>query len=316
VDWVPWTFGHEYLCLGVSWRTGAPGLDVVEIATGAAMQIPLMGRRLGLRSATPGRYCTGRYAFVNDTATEHVPCPEQRLAESGGQCPRCASRDEFRLVHHMHRAGQVSPALVRYMAQPHWVYIATFADAAGKVGTAADLRKKSRIDEQGAVMATYVARTSGGRDARNVEDAMTDVLAVAQTRRRSAKVAALASPSPREVVLADHVRMVDRAAELVEGISIGNAGVTAQREAWVVPAETQRFVMAPRSEGRVPYPHDLLAGEHGFYVEACAGQAILARTKSSEDEVRYVVDIGALKGSRVIAGSFVSPQSIVQSALF
>jgi hypothetical protein len=42
------------------------------------------------------------------------------------------------------------------MSQPHWLYIATFTHAASKVGTVAAPRRKSRLDEQGPLYATYL----------------------------------------------------------------------------------------------------------------------------------------------------------------
>jgi hypothetical protein len=88
---VAWTFGREYLCLGISLRTGVPHLDVVDVASDVSPAVALRGRRLGLRAGTSGRHCTGRYAFVGHTTTGHVPCPTQEPAARAAQCPRCAS---------------------------------------------------------------------------------------------------------------------------------------------------------------------------------------------------------------------------------
>lgn len=307
--------GDEYLCLGVSWRSGVPRLEVVDVATQVASRPELMNRWVGIRPTTPARFCAGRYAFVDGADTEHVPCPGQQLAEAGGQCRQCASQDEFRFIHQVHRGGHASSALRRYVSQPHWVYVATFADTSSKIGTAADQRKKSRVDEQGAVKASYVARTSDGRGARHVEEVLTQTLAIPQSLRRAAKVAALASPSPLEAIVAGHTRTVDRVVDLLGGMS-ASVGAATLVEEWTPPVEMAMFLNPPSSGGWAPYAHDLTAGEHGFHIDACAGQAVLARTKPSDDAVRYVVDIGALKGLRFLAGDFVSPDSSIQTALF
>ncbi|MEU6997287.1 DUF2797 domain-containing protein [Nonomuraea sp. NPDC046570] len=279
------------------------------------MKVPLRNRRLGIRVTAPERYCTGRYGFVDEIGTELVPCPAHQPAASGGQCAQCATRDEFRQAHHFHIGGSTSSALVRYMAQPHWLYIATFADATSKVGTAAELRKRSRVDEQGAAMASYVARTSDGKVARNVEDAITRALNVPQTKRRNAKVAALAAPAPRRDIAAQHARTVGQVSELLAGWD-HTAGLTPKAEPWTPPAGVDMFLDSPPAGGWARYPHDLQAGEHGFHVDACAGPAVLARTQPSDDATRFVIDLGGLKGLRITTGDFVSPESMTQSALF
>jgi hypothetical protein len=44
--------------------------------------------------------------------------------------------------------------------------------------------------------------------------------------------------------------------------------------------------------------------------------AILARTEPGDDSLRFVVDIGGLKGYRIVPGDFVSRESAIQTALF
>jgi Protein of unknown function (DUF2797) len=315
VESAAWRSGSTYLCQGVSWTTGEPCLDVVDVTSATAAKVPLFRRRIGLRAAAPGRFCIGRFAFVDETGTQNIPCPDQAPAADSDQCAQCAARDEFRFAHHFHTGGHAPPALVTYMAQPHWLYIATFGDATSKVGTAAHPRKKSRLDEQGAVLATYIAYAGSGRDIRIVEDSVTRNLSVPQTRRRSAKVAALADPLPRAQVLGAHTRLVTEAAALVDGRGRG-LDVRPVREDWVPPRETEPLLATPPSGGWVAYPHNLRDDEHGFFVDGIAGPAVLARTTESDDPLHYVVDLGVLKGCRVTAGDFVSPESQVQVALF
>lgn len=69
------------------------------------------------------------------------------------------------------------------MAQPHWLYLATFADGTTKVGTTAGPRKRSRLAEQGALFATYLAASPDGRRVRFLEDALTSRLGLTQTVR-------------------------------------------------------------------------------------------------------------------------------------
>ncbi len=79
------------------------------------------------------------------------------------------------------------------MDQPHWLYLATFADGATKVGTAAEPRKQSRLDEQGALFATYRTKSPNGHAVRHLEDALSHDLHVPQTVRAATKLKALAN---------------------------------------------------------------------------------------------------------------------------
>ncbi|MFD5478815.1 DUF2797 domain-containing protein [Streptomyces hawaiiensis] len=308
--------GSNYLCLGVSWRTGAPCLDLVSAADIAPVRVPLTGRFFGFRVESQLRYCTGRYAFSQETDTVHVPCPTHEPAEKGGQCARCASSDEFRFAHHFHTGGHAPQSLVRYMNQPHWVYVATFADGTGKVGTAANLRTKSRLDEQGAVVATYVAHTVDGRVARNVEDAITRHCGVPQTKSRSAKLNSLASPLPATQIAERHARLMDSVVPLVNDLARASSGVSCPGTPWKPPKEMEMIVMDPPTGGWPTYERSIADGEHGFYVDASCGQTALVRTQDSGHALRYLVDLGKLKGVRIVAGDFSSPDSAVQGALF
>lgn len=310
-----WADGHEYLCLGVSWVTGEPAFHVVDVATSETVRVPLRQRRLGIRVGTPGRFCVGRYGFGDRMDTRHVPCPGHRFAAEGDQCLECVAQDEFRFAHHFHVGGYAPAALTAYMSQPHWVYVATFADAISKVGTAADGRRKSRLDEQGAVMAAYVAWTPDGRAARMLEDAVTRELALPQSRRTAAKMAALAAPAPRAHILSHHEQVVARTAALVREMCRSIEAVSVS-DVWLPPADVKMFLGDALAGSRAPYPHDLTSGDHGFHVEACIGSATLVRIEPSEDAIRCVVDLGALKGARVVAGDFVSRESVVQASLF
>ncbi|MFE7935699.1 DUF2797 domain-containing protein, partial [Streptomyces sp. NPDC057456] len=239
-----WRLGCSYLCLGVGWRSGVPCVDLVEVSTTIPTRVPLVGQFLGFQVPSSLRYCTGRYAFAQESDTVHVPCPTHAQADKGGQCAECASRDDFRFAHHFHTGGHAPDALVRYMQQPHWVYIATFADGTSKVGTAASQRLKSRLDEQGAVVATCVAGTADGRIARNVEDAITRECDVAQTKSRLAKLSALAAPLPVQQLEKRHNELLDSVLALVESLALMSTGLRSLRTRWELPDEAKAILAA------------------------------------------------------------------------
>jgi hypothetical protein len=304
----------DQLVLGVAWSAGRPSLDLTSVRTGSRHRVPLLHRRLGLRVTTPGHFCTGWYGFVDGDGRLH-PCPDRALATTSSQCESCALRDQFRFAHQGHVGGYVPAALEPYLASPHWLYIATFADGISKVGTASEHRKRDRLDEQGPALASYVAHAANGRLVREAEDAVSRELQVPQHRRRAAKVAALAAPAAGHVVAERHRETAAQAARLIADTVRGPA-LCSLVEPWLPPAAMGALREPPPHGSWVPYPHPLTAGEHGWEIEACAGSSALGRTEPGEDAVRFLVDLGQLKGRRIVLGAFSSRPAEVQEAMF
>lgn len=297
----------EYVCHGVTWATGYPRLLLAPLPGGPLVYAEIMNQHLGYQTGT-GRWCTGRYQFADTVRVEAVVCPDRAPAEQGGQCTRCVGQDDFRFAHQVHHGGHVPEAVRRYVDQPHWLYLATFADGTTKVGTAAEPRKRSRLDEQGAMFATYLAKVDDGRAVRHLEDALTRRIGVPQTVRAAAKLQALADVRDLSTARAAHEKGVARAAEALTDMDI-----PAVLEAWAPPAEGERL-RSPGGE-RALYPHDLREGEHGFTPLSCVGSHVLA-VLDSDEGMAYLLDLGALKGCRIVLGPFSSPGTAVQSALF
>jgi hypothetical protein len=266
-----------------------------------------MNLRLGFSVGT-GRWCTGRYQFADTVRVEAVACPSRAPTEQGDQCPRCIRQDEFRFAHQFHQGGNVPEALRQYMEQPHWLYLATFADGTTKVGTAAEPRKQSRLDEQGALIATYLTRSPDGRAVRHLEDALTRGLQVPQAVRATTKLKALAKLTDLSAASTAHDDHVARAADALSAMNIPS-----MLDKWAAPAEGDRLRVAGRV--RVVYPHDLREAEHGFTVVSCVGTQVLA-VLDGDEEVEFVLDLGALKGRRIALGPFASPAVAIQDSLF
>lgn len=195
------------------------------------------------------------------------------------------------------------------MAQPHWLYLATFADGTTKVGTAAAPRKHSRLDEQGALVATYLAESPDGRAVRILEDTLARRLGLTQTVRAAAKLKALAAFRDMGPVHTAHKQHLEPAANALSDLNI-----PAVLEPWTPPSQG-KLLRTPHAD-RTPYPHDPREGEHGLTVLSCVGSNVLAST-DGDGELAYVLDLGALKGRRITLGTnFTSPPGVVQSALF
>ena len=304
----------EHIVLGVRWVERRRHLDLARLRSRRPARHPLRDRPLGLRVTTPGRFCTGWYGFV-DGVGQLLACPGGRRATTSAQCADCALRDQFRFAHQGHVGGYVPAELEPYLRQPHWLYIATFADGFSKVGTAAEGRKLARLDDQGPALAAYVACAADGRLVREAEDTLTRELSLPQHRRGAAKAAAVAHPAAADRVAARHAETVAQASRLLTD-TVWGPGLTVVQEEWPLPAAMGVLRLPPPRGSWVEYPHDLTTGSHGLLVEACAGAVALARTEEGPDAVPHVVDLSRLKGVRLLLGSYRSPAAEVQEAMF
>jgi hypothetical protein len=212
-------------------------------------------------------------------------------------------------MHDFHRSGIAPAGLRSYLAQEHWLYVATFADGASKVGTASSVRKWARLAEQGAVAAHYVARAQDGRVVRVLEDAVTAGAGLPQQVRSRAKAAALLAPLPGSRLRTINAALADGVRTLLAGSS--QDGFEPVREEWVPPATGDLLLTG---SPRHAYPHALDGGTHGLSVRSVLGGFALVRTDGTK--LDFVVDLGALKGKRIRFGDFSSAPSPVQDQLF
>jgi hypothetical protein len=216
--------------------------------------------------------------------------------------------DEFRFAHHSHSGGNVPLSLARYLDQRHWLYLATFANGMTKVGTASDVRKISRVDEQGAFVVTYVTDTPDGRTVRRLEDEVSTAVGLAQQVSRTAKLGGLTRPKPMDVLARHHQNLLGQVAEHAHRI----VGRQVSPEPWDPPPAYAPVIDA---HGRDRYGQGLGAGEHGLTIKGCAGPIVLV-TLRAESGVEFFADLGQTKGLRLTLGDFESPQQATQASLF
>ncbi|WP_026266467.1 DUF2797 domain-containing protein [Arthrobacter sp. 131MFCol6.1] len=310
----------RYLVHGVFWDSPAPGPVAAPGGRPPAMRLqdpdgtitalPLdAGTRLGFRLAAAGKHCLGHHLVHGPADRDHVLCPDQAAAAKGSQCGRCFVLDDSRLIHDFHRGGRVPPGLRAYLMQPHWLYVATFANGASKVGTASHLRKWNRLAEQGAVVARYVARAEDGRVVRLLEDMITREAGLPQQVRAAAKAAALLAPAAAVDLDALNGRLAGEVRTLLAGA--GGEGFAVVDERWVRP-ELSAKACAPAA--RHAYPHDLGAGAHGFRIDSLSGGIAVATLDGSGLE--FVVNLGQLKARVIELGDHGSDVPAVQESLF
>jgi hypothetical protein len=193
--------------------------------------------------------------------------------------------------------------------QPHWLYVATFANGASKVGTASDPRKWQRLAEQGAVAASYIARAADGRVVRILEDLVTRDGGLPQQVRSAAKAAALAAPAPADRLRSRNTALADDARRLLSGTD--EDGVEVVAETWSRPPLAARLCS---ESARHAYPHALDSGAHGFTLRSVCGSFVLATL--DDTDLDFVLDLGRLKGRTIELGQHSSEVPAVQEALF
>jgi hypothetical protein len=308
----------SYLVHGVFWpappespdTAAAPPVLRLQAPDGTFTETALNdGTRLGFRLAAEGKSCLGHHRVHGPGRRDHILCKGRSPSVRGHQCERCFVADDFRLMHDFHRGGGVPPGLRNYLMQPHWLYIATFASGASKVGTASDLRKWQRLAEQGAVAASYIARAADGRVVRILEDLVTRDGGLPQQVRSAAKAAALAEPAPADQLNSRNAALADDARRLLPGAD--EDGFEVVTETWTRPRLAGRLCSGT---ARHAYPHALDSGAHGFTIRSVCGSFVLATLDASDLE--FVLDLGRLKGRTIELGRHSSEVPAVQEALF
>jgi hypothetical protein len=290
---------------------GSPALRL-QALPGEGASVPLTaGTALGFR-VLEGLWCLGHSKVHGPRDRTHVPCPDDAAAERGRQCGRCFARDDSRLMHDFHRGGSVPPGLRSYLMQPHWLYLATFAGGATKVGTASAVRKWQRLAEQGAVRASFVAHAEDGRVVRILEDLVTRELGTVQLIRSSAKAASLLDPLADVELCAINNRAAARTRELLGGLAMG--GFSTVEEQWQPPAFADQALGARDAGHRHPYPQDFDGGTHGFSVRSVSGAIALVSLPGEASG--FIADLGGLKGRRIEFGDYSTEVPALQDALF
>lgn len=300
------------LVRGVTWSPEGPSLSLT--ADDGDARLPLVpGQWLRFEvlsgDGVPARFCLGFTRVEESGQPQHFPCPSGQGAERGFQCGACFAKDQMRLMHDFHRSGQGSPGLKAYLSQQHWLYIATFADGTTKVGTASERSKWSRLAEQGALVARYVARAQDGSVVRHLEDAVSTNLPPTQFVRGAAKFAALLHPRPPL-----HVEQTNKAmADVVRGFvaDLPLEGFETADEQWIRSSFSDAVATPSR---RTAYPQPLDSGTHGLKLNSLLGPTALAELDGADGD--FLVDLAALKGRKIRLGDYQTEVPALQESLF
>ncbi|WP_424808377.1 DUF2797 domain-containing protein [Rhodococcus sp. 27YEA15] len=300
------------LVRGIDWSDSAtPKIRCVDDDTGATSYFTCGSTFRFFVHQSRGLRCLGR-----QDGSVRLPCDRDAQIVSGRQCERCRARDGFTTVHQAHLDGaRIHPNVRAYLALPQWLYVDIFAGGRMKVGTAVDFRRHSRVAEQGAVSAFFLARSRDGVAVRELEARVSREFHLSQAVRTSRKIEALAARVDRgELRRALHDFVVSATADLAElSDGIDGVDIAGPAEEWSPPVcAEQVFDAAPLNV----YPHAFVSGEHSLYVTGMAGSVAMVRTRLDPESPRFVADLSSLVGRTLTVGEFDSPGVAVQESLF
>lgn len=309
---------EERICTGVDWSE--PDRPLIRFApvssrVSSRERSELVSTEVAWRFRvvdTDVRYCCGWFELVGDQA-QHRPCPANNPATEGRQCARC--RNQGFGLHLAHRGGDQTASVRDYLAQPHRLYLAVFADGTIKVGTAAQSRLDSRIAEQGAVAACFVASAANGVDVRLAEDAVSARFGLTQSVSARRKLRACG-------VAVDVDRLTAGLHQAIEDI-LPYLAVLASEHGWVEPARPPIPWRLPDHARRlfaatplVAYPNELDRGDHSLYVRAMSGPIAMVTMTAEPDAQPYAVNLTEVFGVPMRFGEFRSTPRAVQASLF
>lgn len=148
-----------------------------------------LGHTITLSFNTSQRYCTGWYDM---RAGESHPCPDSmKIGEKYEQCPACQQRTGFNPA--FYHANSVSAQQEERNLEPHFLYLAHFADELVKVGISHAARGKARLLEQGARSALILETFPTAHIARQYEAQIAALPNIAETLLLRKKISALSN---------------------------------------------------------------------------------------------------------------------------
>jgi hypothetical protein len=201
-----------------------------------------------------------------------------------------------------------------YLAQPHWLYVDSFADGSLKVGTVAESRLDTRLAEQGALAARYVARASDGVAVRRAEEIVSHHFQLTQTVSSKRKLKALGSRVSIDEVTADLEALTEKVRVFMGGArgEIDDVEVMDVPLPWSLPACARlAFTLAPIEQ----YQGKLVDGDHSIFLKAMTGSIAVFVSDEAPSAELFSVSLAPLYGMQLRLGDYWSSPSPMQSSL-
>lgn len=273
------------------------------------------GRSLSLEISEL-KFCLGYITMNKDGSRNNLPCPKTKAMRTGTQCDSCRRLDHSKFMHHFHKTGEAPEGMRKYLEQPHFLYIASFAHGATKVGTTSTQSKWTRLAQQGAVIARYIARANDGTAIRVLEDLVTEHVGLSQQVRQKSKVKGLTSWELDYAQLDAANAQSAGAARTFLGAQRGldTYGVQLKDEKWEQPAFAQPVIEAWDSHSVHSWNSALPGSTVNLRIRGVLGQSILA--DSGDGTTLRLLDAAELKTREVQVHGMREDFKEEQSALF
>lgn len=143
-----------------------------------------IGHTLTLKFNTNQRFCRG---WHNLATGEDAPCPDSAIIDDKyDQCAACQNRTGFNPA--FYHAKTVSPQQEARNLEPHFLYLAYFADDIIKVGISHAKRGNARLLEQGALSAIILDTFPTAHIARHYEERIAALPGIYETVQLSKKI--------------------------------------------------------------------------------------------------------------------------------
>lgn len=307
---------EQPICHGISFSPSEPA-PVLRLRQGEQwINEPLSsGREFSLLTGEL-KWCLGYVTMSSAGERRHLICPKRKALNTGTQCAGCRRLDQTKFMHHFHRTGEAPAGMRRYLEQPHFLYVASFADGATKVGTTSTQSKWSRLATQGAVSARYIARANDGAAIRVLEDLVTEHCGLRQQIRQKAKIKGLCSwDYDAQSLQTLNTSEAHRAKDfLSHQRGLESYGITLLDEPWEHPAYSRRVIDAWNKRAIHQFSGPLQGESVSVQLHGVLGQGLLVDT--GPGSALMILDAAQLKTHALEMGEADFSQQGGQRSLF
>lgn len=180
-----------------------------------------LDQTLTLRFEVSQRFCRGWH----DLSTgKDAPCPDaQQIDIKYDQCASCQSRTGFNPA--FYHAKTVSPQQEARNLEPHFLYLAYFADDIVKVGISHAKRGNARLLEQGARSAIILDTFASAHIARHYEERIATLPGIYETVQLGKKITTL---SQHHDPNAATTKLIEAKANIEDVLKVSFANTTVQ----------------------------------------------------------------------------------------
>jgi len=262
------------------------------------------------------KFCLGYITMNRDGSRNVLPCPKTKALRTGTQCESCRRLDHSKFMHHFHKTGEAPEGMRKYLEQPHFLYIASFAHGATKVGTTSTQSEWARLAQQGAVIARYIARANDGTAIRVLEDLVTEHVGLSQQVRQKSKIKGLVGwELDYQQLDAINGQAANQARDfLAAQRGLETYGVQLRDELWEQPGFARPVIDAWSTRALHAWSSPVPGARHKLRIRGVLGQSIMA--DSGDGTTLRLLDAAELKTRQVDLAEERGEFREEQSALF